>query len=224
MSLREMNPQNVNTIKRIMDQLLKMPTNYDFSYPLADRLQGYTDKISKPMDLGTIKTKVENGEYKNTKEWYDDVCLVYQNCQDYYPPKSLYPTMAVYNLKMFKKLAIGLECTSADSWYRLVRSTFDELIKSAGNSPVPQGLDPWLTNLPKHAEDSIPLTPLEIAETVNFLNRELAEKEEVRKDIYAILKEMQPDIKYNDDSTSIDAEKLSENTRRALALYARAHM
>ncbi|XP_050434145.1 bromodomain-containing protein 3-like isoform X2 [Adelges cooleyi] len=48
-------------------------------------LHDYHDIIKKPMDLGTVKTKLDNREYKNSKEFADDVNLIFANCYKYNP-------------------------------------------------------------------------------------------------------------------------------------------
>ncbi|PVV04805.1 hypothetical protein BB560_000688 [Smittium megazygosporum] len=40
----------------------------------------YPKIIKNPMDLGTIKTKLENNEYSEVSEFYKDVKLVFHNC------------------------------------------------------------------------------------------------------------------------------------------------
>ncbi|XP_050524118.1 bromodomain-containing protein 3-like isoform X2 [Daktulosphaira vitifoliae] len=48
-------------------------------------LHDYHDIIKKPMDLGTVKTKLDNREYKNSKEFAADVNLIFANCYKYNP-------------------------------------------------------------------------------------------------------------------------------------------
>ena len=49
-------------------------------------LNDYYDIIKKPMDLGTIKLKMDNREYKNTREFAADIRLIFSNCYKYNPP------------------------------------------------------------------------------------------------------------------------------------------
>lgn len=223
-----MNETTYKSINNIMETLLNMPTNADFKFPI-DNIEGYKEKIARPMDLGTINKKVKEHEYKNPHDWYKDVCLVYENCIKFHENNGPYPKIAEYNMQIFKKLAVGFECKNTESWYSLLRSTYNKLIKVAGNSPVPQGADPWLSNLPSHNEAAVPLTPSEIADAVDFLNKELqqdddSKAENVRKDIYSILKKMQPDIKFTAEENVIDAQKLDENTQQVLNVYVKAHL
>uniref|UniRef100_A0A8D2KVF6 Bromodomain testis-specific protein n=1 Tax=Varanus komodoensis TaxID=61221 RepID=A0A8D2KVF6_VARKO len=49
-------------------------------------LEDYHDVIKYPMDLGTIKKKMENREYKETQEFAADIRLMFMNCYRYNSP------------------------------------------------------------------------------------------------------------------------------------------
>ncbi|XP_057326892.1 bromodomain-containing protein 4-like isoform X2 [Microplitis mediator] len=49
-------------------------------------LHDYHDIIKKPMDLGTVKTKMDSREYKTAQEFAGDVRLIFTNCYKYNPP------------------------------------------------------------------------------------------------------------------------------------------
>lgn len=48
-------------------------------------LHDYHDIIKKPMDLGTVKRKMDGREYKNAPEFAGDVRLIFSNCYKYNP-------------------------------------------------------------------------------------------------------------------------------------------
>ncbi len=48
-------------------------------------LHDYYDIIKVPMDLGTIKRKLENKQYATPDELRDDVRLICENCFKYNP-------------------------------------------------------------------------------------------------------------------------------------------
>ena len=43
----------------------------------------YYDVITKPMDFGTIKYKLNMGEYQEDAQFMSDALLVFQNCNTY---------------------------------------------------------------------------------------------------------------------------------------------
>uniref|UniRef100_A0A8D8LRN1 Bromodomain-containing protein 2 n=2 Tax=Cacopsylla melanoneura TaxID=428564 RepID=A0A8D8LRN1_9HEMI len=49
-------------------------------------LNDYHEIIKKPMDLGTVKSKMDAREYRSSKEFADDVRLIFTNCYKYNPP------------------------------------------------------------------------------------------------------------------------------------------
>ena len=53
------------------------------------RRWGYTTTmtIKRPMDLGTMKSKLEGGKYSTAAEFADDMRLMLQNCLVYNPPE-----------------------------------------------------------------------------------------------------------------------------------------
>ncbi|KAM9109112.1 bromodomain testis-specific protein [Megaptera novaeangliae] len=57
-------------------------------------LHNYYDIVKNPMDLGTIKAKMDNQVYKNAYEFAADVRLMFMNCYKYNPPDHEVVTMA----------------------------------------------------------------------------------------------------------------------------------
>uniref|UniRef100_A0A8C6S470 Bromo domain-containing protein n=1 Tax=Neogobius melanostomus TaxID=47308 RepID=A0A8C6S470_9GOBI len=49
-------------------------------------LHDYHDIIKHPMDLSTIKKKLDNSQYKDAQEFAADVRLMFSNCYKYNPP------------------------------------------------------------------------------------------------------------------------------------------
>nr|XP_031536323.1 bromodomain testis-specific protein [Vicugna pacos] len=57
-------------------------------------LRDYCDVVRNPMDLRTIKGKMDNQEYKDAYEFAADVRLMFMNCYKYNPPDHEVVTMA----------------------------------------------------------------------------------------------------------------------------------
>lgn len=57
-------------------------------------LEDYHLVVKKPMDLGTVKRKIESGEYRTASEFAEDVRLIFTNCYRYNPPGSDVVAMA----------------------------------------------------------------------------------------------------------------------------------
>ena len=74
-------------VKQILSTLLDEVIKYDeekgglFSKPVSkDDLPEYYEEIENPMDYGTMKEKLERGEYRSAQAMQKDFILVMQNC------------------------------------------------------------------------------------------------------------------------------------------------
>ncbi|KAI0859522.1 putative Bromodomain testis-specific protein [Xylaria cubensis] len=52
--------------------------------PVEDGVPNYFEKIKNPMDLGTIKKKVDRGEYNTAEEFELDIRQIFENCYTYW--------------------------------------------------------------------------------------------------------------------------------------------
>ncbi|KAI1809854.1 putative Bromodomain testis-specific protein [Poronia punctata] len=52
--------------------------------PEEDGVPDYFDKVKKPMDLGTIKNKMDQGGYGSAEEFEADVRQIFENCYTYW--------------------------------------------------------------------------------------------------------------------------------------------
>jgi bromodomain-containing factor 1 len=53
--------------------------------PVALNIPHYHKVVKKPMDLSTIKAKLKNGDYENSKEFEADIRLMFNNCYRFNP-------------------------------------------------------------------------------------------------------------------------------------------
>lgn len=51
--------------------------------PVKFGILNYFDIITKPMDMGTIKKKLNYNSYNNPQEFIDDMRQVFKNCYQY---------------------------------------------------------------------------------------------------------------------------------------------
>ncbi|XP_078034586.1 ATP-dependent chromatin assembly factor large subunit isoform X2 [Augochlora pura] len=96
----EIEQEDKGTIKGCMTRLQDLLTDirhhrdsWPFLSPVTkDEVPDYHDIITNPMDFGTIKYKLNNGEYETLEHFFGDCHLVFDNCQAYNEEHS-----AVYN-------------------------------------------------------------------------------------------------------------------------------
>ncbi|CAO2639046.1 Bromodomain testis-specific protein [Lemmus lemmus] len=105
-----------------------LPYAWPFYSPVdvdALGLHNYCDIVKNPMDLGTIKGKMDNQEYKDAYEFAADVRLMFMNCYKYNPPDHEVVAMArmlqdVFEMHFAKIPDEPVECMHA---YRLTASS-----------------------------------------------------------------------------------------------------
>ncbi|KAI1992071.1 transcription initiation at TATA-containing promoter protein [Ophidiomyces ophidiicola] len=78
--------------EEVVDELHK-PKHYNFAAPfyqpvdpVALNIPTYHNIIKKPMDLSTIRTKLQTGQYENAKEMENDFRLMLKNCYKFNIP------------------------------------------------------------------------------------------------------------------------------------------
>ncbi|XP_054777014.1 transcription factor GTE12-like [Prosopis cineraria] len=99
---RKMSLQCVSILKSLMSH----PYSWVFSKPVdpvALNIPDYFTIISEPMDLGTIKTKLEKHVYYGIEEFAADVRLTFLNAMTYNPPSNDVHLMAKELKKIFER-------------------------------------------------------------------------------------------------------------------------
>ena len=92
---------------KIINTLLRRSNSADFRKPVAWRILGlddYPQIIAKPMDLGTVKQKIEGQQYNSVEECADDIRLIWDNCKRYNPHRSDFYNLADRLSKRFEEL------------------------------------------------------------------------------------------------------------------------
>ncbi|KAI0631373.1 hypothetical protein C8Q77DRAFT_1159174 [Trametes polyzona] len=107
-------PIKLKPLKEVLTKLIaqiKKKDDYAFFLQPVDPAQvpGYSDVISRPMDLGTMTTKVEKGKYRSLEEFASDLRLVTTNAKTFNPPGTIYHSEAerieAYGLEHIAKAA-----------------------------------------------------------------------------------------------------------------------
>ena len=55
--------------------------------PVPDGVPDYFDKVKAPMDLGTMKAKMDRREYGDDEEFLSDMRQIFSNCYTYWNKK-----------------------------------------------------------------------------------------------------------------------------------------
>jgi hypothetical protein len=71
-------------IRQVIDKIEEDPQAFDFTTPVDYKLLGLDDYpmiIKNPMDLGTVKNKLNNNQYPFFQDALNDIQLIWDNCK-----------------------------------------------------------------------------------------------------------------------------------------------
>ena len=103
----EITDEDIKKLEKIFDTMEKDIQAYDFLAPvdyIALNILDYPKIITHPMDLGTVKKNLLNGEYKIFQDFMSDINLIWKNCRTYNLPGSEIVKMANHCDKKIKQL------------------------------------------------------------------------------------------------------------------------
>ena len=98
--------KELETCGDILKTLVDHPESEPFREPVLWEEWGLTDYpvvVKEPMDLGTVRKKLDGGSYSDKTNFIRDVNLVWSNCMLYNADKSPYWKMAKKMQKMFER-------------------------------------------------------------------------------------------------------------------------
>ena len=103
----EINEEEIKKLEKIFDTMEKDSQAYEFLQPvdyIGLNILDYPKIITHPMDLGTVKKNLLNGEYKIFQDFMSDINLIWKNCRTYNLPGSEIVKMANHCDKKIKQL------------------------------------------------------------------------------------------------------------------------
>lgn len=104
---QELKEEDVSKLLKIIETVQKDNMAFDFLEPVDYQglgLYDYPKIITHPMDIGTLKSNLEKGEYKTFQDFSSDLNLIWKNCRTYNLPGSEIVKMANHCDKKFKQL------------------------------------------------------------------------------------------------------------------------
>ena len=103
----EITDEETKKLIKIFDTMEKDSQSYEFLQPVdyvALKILDYPTIITHPMDLGTVKQNLLNGEYKIFQDFMSDINLIWKNCRTYNLPGSEIVKMANHCEKKMRTL------------------------------------------------------------------------------------------------------------------------
>lgn len=81
-----LNKEETKKVNQLLQGLFDNSESIDFRNPVPWKelnLLDYPSIIPHPMDLGTVKNKLQIGKYSTVEECLDDIQLIWDNCKSY---------------------------------------------------------------------------------------------------------------------------------------------
>ena len=103
----EIGEEEKKKLDKIFETMKSDTQALDFLAPVdyvALGILDYPTIITHPMDLGTVKKNLENGEYKTFQDFMSDINLIWKNCRQYNQPGSEIVKMANHCDKRMRQL------------------------------------------------------------------------------------------------------------------------
>ena len=222
--------------QKILRSIMKHKYSFPFLEPVDPiklEIPDYFTIIKHPMDLGTIKSKLESGKYSNIIDFSKDVHLVFDNACTYNQDGSDVYIMSETLKKIFQKKYAPV--------FNREKSNLPQELLQDSPSPSPK-VEHITTNnnnninnqsaATQPAETNINSTPRKkrVHETHHQNNMTREEKRKLANDINKltiphlnvivdIVKQCFPDIDKDTDEIAIDVDALDYNTLRDLESF-----
>ncbi|CAN0012736.1 unnamed protein product [Ectocarpus sp. 6 AP-2014] len=93
-------------VSKIVNSFFNKPETLAFREPVNPKAMGipdYPQIVKNPMDLGTVRTKLEEGRYERAEDVARDVRLIWSNCILYNSPGSEFGLLAAGLAKKFEE-------------------------------------------------------------------------------------------------------------------------
>lgn len=123
---------------KIMNKLSEKQTSVLFSRPVdpqEDDCPDYYKVIKKPMDLGTIRQKIDLGQYKTVHEWRQDMELIWSNSLKYNAKLPFMVAITKDLRENFRELSNELSDFPETDWYTRLKRLENELHELMENAP-----------------------------------------------------------------------------------------
>lgn len=131
--------------KEFTEMLYNHPLSIAFLRPVnpeVDDAPNYHQKILHPMDLGTIKSRLENNEYTNSTTWRQDIRLVWDNAKLYNDKKTLIHQAADKLKNKCEKMLKVIPKTESDLWEYRITKINHKIKKLLEQSPPEESMLP----------------------------------------------------------------------------------
>lgn len=127
-----------NWCNKILADFLKWPLTGPFRLPVdpvKDGADRYFEIIKKPMDLGTMKKKLDENQYTDPKEFVADVHLICDNAIQFNGENSMYAFMAEDISKSIDEKFKNKPNSIEEEWQKKLEDVINRLRDHVAKAP-----------------------------------------------------------------------------------------
>lgn len=213
-------PQQVKeACLEIMDKVMKRPCAALFLEPVdpdRDGAPNYYMVVKKPVDLGTIRRRLENDEYQSVAAWNREMNLIWGNAEKFNGRESFLCTIAMEIRRNFEKEFRKIKTLNLQKWAQTVSELKDCLDNLLDSPPEPVTKFATISEKP----DPNQLKPFSDEEMDLFIRSTMliTSKQDAKKMLH-IIRLYEPRFNGPDQDKQIDVGQLSVPTLHNLREY-----
>ena len=133
-SQTQMTPTQLQFCKKLTKKIYDMTIAKYFRNPVNTReVPNY--KVKKPMDLGTVTSKLESESYKTAEQWKNDMKLIWDNARDFNPEGTLLNQIASELKLYFEKKTAVIPLTDFELWQQKVKRQHQKVMSLMAAKP-----------------------------------------------------------------------------------------
>jgi len=123
-----------------LTELLKWPLTQPFRAPVdpvRDGALNYLEVVKHPMDLGTVRKKLADGQYSSAQQFIDDIHLICGNAILFNGENSMYGFIAADIRKWIDDQYKDKPISQEDEWQRKLEAIVNRLHEHIAKAPPP---------------------------------------------------------------------------------------
>ena len=206
--------------ERVMEKLMEHPCARPFMIPLIPGKtcpQNYTQYVKNPIDLTTIKKQLKEKKYRNFKEWYNAVDLIWSNSRAYYEEDDLMiPVTDEIEAIFENELQKQQLRSNVDEWWKEVRRLKEKIGKLNSNPPE-KTIYSFTGFNPSRKFATQLYTTKEVKQFISAVK--LMKDPDNHEELIKIVGDMQPELKSSGNIVNVDIYKLHPTTFNAAKEY-----
>ena len=136
---KEMNDYQKECCKKFLDILSKEPMTVPLRRPVdpvKDHCPTYLEVIKNPMDLSTMKKKINQNKYESITSFCDDIKLICDNATTFNGPASMLAMVAEDIMREMEEWRKTLCETPTEAWYKNMENSIQKLQLHIKNAPA----------------------------------------------------------------------------------------